>query len=54
MTVPEVDYSKIDEVSEEASRLFKVMMRLEFALKDVGILCSRSKGSSRGGLGSFR
>ncbi|MEM6891058.1 MAG: hypothetical protein AAF636_23420 [Pseudomonadota bacterium] len=36
MTVQEVDYSKIDDVSEEASRLFKVMMRLEFALKDVG------------------
>lgn len=36
MTVPEVDYSKILDVSEEANRLFKVMMRLEFALKDVG------------------
>ena len=36
MTVAEVDYSKIEDVSEEASRLFKVMMRLEFALKDVG------------------
>lgn len=36
MTIPEVDYSKIDDVSEEASRLFKVMMRLEFALKDAG------------------
>ncbi|WP_238373035.1 hypothetical protein [Heliomarina baculiformis] len=36
MTVSEVDYSKIDDVSEEATRLFKVMMRLEFALKDVG------------------
>ncbi|KIC51041.1 hypothetical protein [Tateyamaria sp. ANG-S1] len=36
MTVPKVDYSKIDDVSEDASRLFKVMMRLEFALKDVG------------------
>lgn len=36
MTVSEVDYSKIDDVSEEASRLFKIMMRLEFALKDVG------------------
>ena len=36
MTAPEADYSKIDDVSEEASRLFKVMMRLEFALKDVG------------------
>jgi hypothetical protein len=36
MTVTEVDYSKIDDVSEEANRLFKVMMRLEFALKDVG------------------
>lgn len=36
MPVSEVDYSKIDDVSEEATRLFKVMMRLEFALKDIG------------------
>ncbi|WP_417809705.1 hypothetical protein [Thioclava sp.] len=31
-----IDYSKIDEVSEDGVRLFKVMMRLEFALKDAG------------------
>lgn len=36
MTTTEVDYSKINDVSDDASRLFKVMMRLEFALKDVG------------------
>ena len=36
MTTLEVDYSKINDVSDDANRLFKVMMRLEFALKDVG------------------
>ncbi|UOA14990.1 hypothetical protein [Sulfitobacter dubius] len=40
MAAPKVDYSKIDDVSEVADRLFKVMMRLEFALKDVGFFAS--------------
>jgi len=31
-----IDYSKIDEVTEDGVRLFKVFMRLEFALKDAG------------------
>lgn len=33
-----VDYSKIADVSDNGVRLFKVMMRLEFALKDRGYL----------------
>jgi hypothetical protein len=33
-----VNYSKIDEVSEDGIKLFKIMMRLEFALKDQGYL----------------
>lgn len=36
MVAQEIDYSKIEEVSGAGIRLFKVMMRLEFALKDVG------------------
>lgn len=40
MAAPKVDYSRIDNVSEEANRLFKVMMRLEFALKDLGFFAS--------------
>lgn len=32
----EVNYSKTDEHPAEADRLFKVMMRLEFALKEIG------------------
>jgi hypothetical protein len=36
VTMQMADYSKIDEVSDKGIRLFKVMMRLEFALKDVG------------------
>ena len=31
-----IDYSKIDEVTEDGVRLTKVLMRLEFALKDAG------------------
>ncbi len=34
-----VDYSKIDACPSESDRLFKVMMRLEFALKEIG--CGR-------------
>lgn len=40
MTAQEVDYSKIDEVADDGVRLFKVMMRLEFALKDAGYASS--------------
>lgn len=36
MNDQEIDYSKIDEVTEDGVRLFKVLMRLEFALKDSG------------------
>lgn len=36
MTITEVDYSKAEDVSDQGIRLFKVMMRLEFALKDIG------------------
>lgn len=36
----EVDYSKIDDVADKGIRLFKVMMRLEFALKDSGYASS--------------
>ena len=36
MTASDVDYSIINEVSDDANRLVKVMMRLEFALKDNG------------------
>lgn len=31
-----IDYSKIDEVTEDGVRLTKILMRLEFALKDAG------------------
>lgn len=43
MTIQTVDYSKIDEVSEDGIRLFKVMMRLEFALKE-GIYATAGRG----------
>lgn len=36
MTAQEVDYSKIEEIALDGIRLFKVMMRLEYALKDTG------------------
>lgn len=36
----EIDYSKIDEVTEDGVRLFKVLMRFEFALKDAGYVTS--------------
>lgn len=36
MTSQDVDYSKAEEVSDEGIKLFKVLMRLEFALKDIG------------------
>jgi hypothetical protein len=36
LTAQEVDYSKAEDVSEQGVKLFKVMMRLEFALKDIG------------------
>lgn len=37
----EVNYSKIDEHPAKADRLFKVMMRLEFGLKEIG--CCQKK-----------
>ncbi len=43
MTDQQVDYSKADEVSEDGLRLFKIMMRLEFALKDNGFCVGRSR-----------
>ena len=36
MTAKKIDYSKSDDVSDQGVKLFKVMMRLEFALKDIG------------------
>jgi len=36
LTCLTVDYSKIDEHPVGADRLFKVMMRLEFGLKEIG------------------
>ncbi len=36
MTAQEVDYSKAENFSGQGVKLFKVMMRLEFALKDIG------------------
>ena len=38
-----MDYSKIDEIDEAGVRLFKIMMRLEFALKDIGYVRSSSR-----------
>ncbi len=36
MTAQGVNYSKTEEVLDDGIRLFKIMMRLEFALKDIG------------------
>jgi len=36
----EIDYSKIDEATEDSVRFFKVLMRFEFALKDAGYVAS--------------
>lgn len=38
MSEEKVDYSKADDVSKDGLRLFKIMMRLEFALKDQGYI----------------
>ena len=40
-----VDYSKIDDIANDGLRLFKVMMRLEFALKDLGY-CKLGRGQA--------
>lgn len=40
-----MDYSKVDEITEDGLRLFKVMMRLEFALKELGY-CKQGKGQA--------
>lgn len=36
LTALEIDYSKAKNVSDQGVKLFMVMMRLEFALKDIG------------------
>ncbi len=41
MADADVDYSKIDDHPKHAIRLFKVMMRIEFALKDLGFCRQR-------------
>lgn len=40
-----INYQKIEEVPAGAERLFKVMMRLEFALKEIGFARLRPNGS---------
>ena len=40
-----VDYAKIEEHPAETARLFKVMMRLEFGLKEIG--CCRAGGDQK-------
>ena len=42
-----VDYAKIEEYPAEADRLFKVMMRLEFALKEIGF-CRAANNQNTG------
>ena len=46
MTNKQVDYSKIDEISTNGLRLTKIMMRLEFALKDAGYCAPGNCGAA--------
>ncbi|SEI03712.1 hypothetical protein [Paracoccus alkenifer] len=46
MTEQQINYSKIDEVSEAGICLFKCMMRLEFAVKEAGYVRRGSRNAA--------